>query len=60
MSSKHKENPFEFQSYFNEIQELSSSINLALCHKVRLANSMMNALARQGVERVPPRLGVIM
>lgn len=46
MSSKHKENPFEFQSYFNEIQELSSSINLALCHKVRLANSMMNALAR--------------
>lgn len=59
MSSK-QQNPYEFQSYFNEIQELSSSINLAFCHKVRLAKSMMNALAKQGVERVPPPLGVIM
>lgn len=52
--------PWKFQFYFNEIRELSSSINVNFCHEVRSANFMADALAKQGVKRVIPWLGVIM
>ena len=44
--------PWKFQFYFNEIKELSSQMHVVFLHEVRLANRMVDALAKQGVDRV--------
>lgn len=44
--------PWKFQIYFNEIKELSSHMHVVFLHEVRLANSMVDALAKQGVDTV--------
>ena len=45
---------------FNEIRELSASSNVSFSHESRSAKTMADALARQGVERVSPWVGVIL
>lgn len=46
--SNRKANPWKFQFYFNEIWTLSSIINVFFHHVLGLANSMADALAKQG------------
>ena len=58
--SNRKVNPWKFQFLFNEIRELSSNINVVFLHVLRLANSITDALAKQGVERTSPWEGFIM
>lgn len=59
--SLHKANPWKFHFYFNEIWELSSSINVGFRREVRSANCMVDALAKHGVESVSSlSVGVIM
>ena len=48
--SNQKAIPRKFQFHFIEIRKLSSSINVAFQHDVRSTNSMVDVLAKQGVE----------
>lgn len=38
--------PWRFQFHFDEIKELSSHLDVVLCHKVSSANSMADVLAK--------------
>lgn len=58
--SNRKAIPWKFQFYFNDTRELSASINVSFHHEVRSANSLADRLAKQGVERLSPWVGVIM
>ena len=59
-ASNRKLHPWEFQFLFNEIRGLCSTSLVEFCHVNRLANSMADALAKQGVERSTPWVGVVM
>ena len=52
--SNRKVNPWNFQLHLNEIWILSSNINEDFCHELRSVNSVADALAKQGVERMSP------
>lgn len=43
--------PWKFYFHLNEIRDLSSSLNVVLCHEVRSSNSMADVLAKQGHDR---------
>ena len=43
--------------YSNEIRELVSNINVAFHHEVRSANSIVDVLAKQWVDRMSPWSG---
>lgn len=58
--SNQKAIPWKFQFHFNEIRELSAVINVTFHHEVRFANSMVDWLAKQGVDRLVPWVGVIL
>ena len=58
--SNKKDFPWKFQFHFNEIRELSATLNVSFLHEVRSANSIADALAKQGVERLSPWVSVIM
>lgn len=58
--SNRKAITWKFQFYFNEIRELSASINVSFHHEVRSTNSLVDGLTKQGVERLSPWVGVIM
>lgn len=57
---KRKAFPWKSQFQFNEIRELSTTINVTVHHDVRSANSMADVLAKQGVKRWVPWVGVIL
>lgn len=40
--------------------DLSSSLEVAFHHEVRSANSMADVLAKQGVDKTSPRVGLAM
>lgn len=42
--------PWKFQLLFNEIKELSASINVSFYHEVRSGKSIAYVLAKQGVD----------
>lgn len=50
--SYNESRPWKFQFYLIEIKELSSHMHVVFLHEVRLANRMLDALAKQGVDRV--------
>eukprot|EP00268_Persea_americana_P044027 TRINITY_DN44462_c0_g1_i1.p1 TRINITY_DN44462_c0_g1~~TRINITY_DN44462_c0_g1_i1.p1 ORF type:complete len:100 (+),score=16.34 TRINITY_DN44462_c0_g1_i1:64-363(+) len=52
--SNRKANPWKFKFLFNEIQALSSSINVVFCHELISANHMADALAKQGIDKTSP------
>lgn len=52
--------PWKIQFHLNEIREISASINVSFRHETRSANSLADELAKQGVERVSPWVGVVM
>ena len=58
--SKQKVNPWKLQLYFNEIWELAASIKVNFYHEFRSANSMVDVLPKQVVDRLVPYVGVIM
>lgn len=43
--------PWKFQFHFNESKELSYSLVVSFCHVLTCANSVTDALAKQGVDR---------
>lgn len=57
--SNRKSNPWNFQFHFNEIRELSATLNVSFCHEVRSTNSTADVLAKQGVKRLYPWVGVV-
>ena len=57
--SKRMTNHWKFYFQLNEIRELSIGINVSFYHEVRSANSMTDVLAKQGVDRLLPWVGVI-
>lgn len=42
----------QFQFYFNEMKHPSDNLQVAFCHEVQSANIMLDALAKQGMDRV--------
>ncbi|XXG62313.1 hypothetical protein AAC387_Pa05g0690 [Persea americana] len=50
--SKQKASPWKLQLHFNEIWELAASIKVSFYHKSKSADSMVDVLARQGVDRI--------
>lgn len=43
--------PWKFQFHFNESKELSSSLVVSFCHVLTFANTVTDALAKQGADR---------
>lgn len=58
--SNRKGFPWKLQFIFNEIRILSTSINVVFHHMLRSANSMVDASAKQGFDRVSPWKDVIL
>ncbi|XXG72211.1 hypothetical protein AAC387_Pa07g1359 [Persea americana] len=61
--SNRKTFPWKFQFHFNEIKELSSSLNVEFHREVRSANSMVDFLAKKGwgvVDRFSPWVGMVL
>lgn len=52
VSNIKKANPLKFQFYFNEIKELLAHKNISFCHVFRFANSTVDVLAKQRVDRL--------
>lgn len=52
-----KANPWKFRFHSNEIRELVSNINVAFHQEVRSANSIVDVLAKQWVDRMSPWSG---
>ena len=52
--------PWKCQFHINEIKEISSSLAVSFGHVLRRANSMVDALAKQGVDRASPCVGLSM
>lgn len=46
--------PWKFQYHFNDIKDLSSSLQVEYHYTVRSANSLADALPKQGVDRISP------
>ena len=51
---------WKFQFHFNEIKELSSSLNVEFHHEVRSANSMTDFFAKKEVDRLSPWVGMVL
>ena len=58
--SNRKTFPWKFQFHFNEIKELSSSLNVEFHHEVRSANSMTDFFAKKEVDRLSPWVGMVL
>ena len=52
--------PWKFQFHFNELKKISSSLVVSSGHVMRNANSMVDTLAKQGVDRDSPWVGFSM
>lgn len=46
--------PWRLQFHFNDIKKFLSCIDVAFCHVIRSANSRVDGLAKQEVDRASP------
>ena len=52
--------PWKFQFHFNTLKKISASLVVSFAHVIRRANSMADALAKQGADRHSPGVGFSM
>ena len=53
-SNRKRAFPWKFQFHFDENHGLSSTLDVVFSHELRSGNSMADALAKQGVDRLSP------